>query len=52
MTLDLTLLAIMTVTCSVAMSYKFHNEHDCDWDYDIDFDCNYDYECDWMCHYP
>ena len=50
MTLDLTLLAIMTVTCSVAMSYKFHNKHDCDWDYDID--CNYDYECDWMCHYP
>ena len=52
MTLDLTLLAIMTVTWSVTMSYKFHNEHDCDWDYEIDFDCNYDYECDWMCHYP
>ena len=28
--IDLTLLTIMTVTCSVAMSYKFHNEHDCD----------------------
>ena len=45
-------MAIMTLTCSVAMSYKFHNEPDCDWDYDIDFDCNYDYKYDWMCHYP
>ena len=26
------------------MSYKFHNEQDCDWDNDIDFDCNYDYD--------
>ena len=34
----------ITLTCSVAILYKFHNEPDCDGDYDIDFDCNYDYK--------